>query len=285
MTERTIDGRYRILRKLGEGAHGVVYQARDLETRELVALKFLNADVAANAEYMTRLEREAEAMARLRGTSAVYIHAMRRSPDGSAYLVMEMLVGDDLEQYLRAAEKLGGRLKPAKLAEILRPIVVTLSKAHAQGLVHRDLKPSNIFVLSREAGGGVRLLDFGLVKMLDNLGLTAEGLVAGTPSYIAPEAWRGKPLTLDHRIDVYSLGVIVFRALTGKVPFHSKSMVELLVWATRGERPKFTDHRPDLPPAANAWLDRALAIDPNARFQTVEQFWQELEPILMGVAA
>lgn len=280
MDENVIDGRYKVLQRIGEGAHGVVFQARDLETRELVALKFLNRDVAANKEYMQRLLREAQAMARLRGTSAVYVHGIRRSADGAAYIIMEMLQGQDFENYLKGPEKLGGRIKKAKLAELMRPIVATLSSAHEQGLVHRDLKPSNIFVVRPDAGGGVRLLDFGLVKMLDDLGMTADGVVAGTPSYIAPEAWRGRPLELDHRIDVYSLGVIIYRALTGRVPYRSKQMVQMLRWATSGERPKITEFRADLPPAANDWTARALAIRPEDRFQNVRTLWDAIEPML-----
>ena len=275
-----INDRYRILDKLGAGAHGVVYRARDLETRAEVALKFLGDGKALDPEYSRRIEREALAMARLRGTSAVYVHALNSAQDGTPYLVMEMLAGKDLEAYLRDAERVGGKLKKPKLLELLRPVVDTLEAAHKQGIVHRDLKPSNVFVVDAARGGGVRLLDFGLAKMLDASMLTADGMVAGTPSYIAPEAWQGKPQTLDHRIDVYSLGVLVFRALSGRTPASSNNVLDVCAWATTGDRPSLHALRPSLPVAIDPWLQKALAIAPDDRFQSVRSLWTALEGLL-----
>src|SRR4051812_9010086 len=153
-----ISNRYRILERLGAGAHGVVYRARDLETRGELALKFLGDGKGLDPDLSRRLEREAVAMARLRGTSAVYVHGISTSQDGMLYVAMEMLYGQDLEQYLGDAEKVGGRIKAARLLEILRPVAGTLAQAHAQGIIHRDLKPSNVFVVDANKGGGVRLL-------------------------------------------------------------------------------------------------------------------------------
>jgi serine/threonine protein kinase len=275
-----INNRYRILDKLGAGAHGVVYRARDLETRDEVALKFLGDGKALDPEYSRRIEREALAMARLRGTSAVYVHALNLAQDGMLYLVMEMLAGKDLEAYLRDAEKVGGKLKKPKLLELLRPVVDTLEAAHRQGIVHRDLKPSNVFVVDAARGGGVRLLDFGLAKMLDASLLTADGMIAGTPSYIAPEAWQGNPQALDHRIDVYSLGVLVFRALSGHTPAPSGNVLDICEWAMRGERPSLHALRPSLPKAIDPWLEKALAVAPRDRFQNVRSLWNALEGLL-----
>ncbi|HEX3851503.1 MAG TPA: protein kinase, partial [Polyangiaceae bacterium] len=128
-----INKRYRILDKLGAGAHGIVYRARDLETRDEVALKFLGEGKSLDPEYSRRIEREAVAMARLRGTSAVYVHGLNTAEDGTLYLVMEVLAGKDLEAYLLEAERVGGKLKKAKLLEIMRPVVDTLEAAHKQG--------------------------------------------------------------------------------------------------------------------------------------------------------
>ncbi len=275
--EDIIEGRYRLLKQIGSGAHGVVFRARDLESRTDVAIKFLAADVGRQASYVERLRREALAMARLRGTSAVYVHGLRTEAQGSTYLIMEYLQGRDLQRYLEFAEERGGQFKPERLLPMLRPIASTLEAAHQQGIVHRDLKPSNIMVLDKNVGGGVRLLDFGLVKLLDQKRLTGEGQVAGTPSYIAPEAWRGHPLEVDHRVDVYALGVIVFRALSGRVPYKSKSMVDMLDWALRGTRPSLHALRPDLPRDIDRWVQMTLAVDPNTRFQTVREQWAALE--------
>jgi serine/threonine-protein kinase len=275
-----VNKRYRVLDKLGAGAHGVVYRARDLETRAEVALKFLGDSKALDPEYSRRIEREAVAMAKLRGTSAVYVHGLNIAEDGSLYLVMEMLAGKDLEVYLRDAEHLGGKIKKSKLLELLRPVVDTLEQAHKQGIVHRDLKPSNVFIVDAERGGGVRLLDFGLAKLLDASALTADGMIAGTPSYIAPEAWKGNSRILDHRIDVYSLGILVFRALCGRTPVPKGDVLDVCKWATSGERPSLHALRASLPRSIDAWLEKALAIEPNDRFQSVRALWTALEGLL-----
>lgn len=123
-------------------------------------------------------------------------------------------------------------------------------------------------------------MDFGLAKLLGANSLTAAGMVAGTPSYIAPESWRGDPRMLDHRIDVYSLGVIVFRCLSGRVPYPTKSMLELCQWAQSGERPSLRALRKSMPGAIDAWVQKSLAIKPEERFQSVAELWQGLESIL-----
>ena len=275
-----ISNRYRILQRLGSGAHGVVYRARDLETRGELALKFLGDGKQLAPELSQRMEREAMAMARLRGTSAVYVHGIATAQDGMLYVAMEMLYGQDLEQYLAEAEKVGGRLKAIRLLEILRPVAATLEQAHRQGIIHRDLKPSNVFIVDQAKGGGVRLLDFGLAKLLDATTLTNDGMIAGTPSYIAPEAWRGTSKDLDHRIDVYSLGVMVFRALSGKLPPPSSDLLEICKWATTGARPSLHAARSSLPAAIDAWIQRALAIFPEERFPSVAEAFAALEAIL-----
>jgi serine/threonine-protein kinase len=270
-----LDGRYRLISELGAGAYGVVFRARDLETRGEVAIKVLKGET--DPDLAVRFQREAMAMARLRGTSARYVHAFGRTPTGAPYIVMEMLHGADLEAFLQSAESRGGKLKVQNMLALLRPVASTLDAAHQQGIVHRDLKPSNIFVIDAAAGGGVRLMDFGLVKLLGADSLTAEGMVAGTPSYIAPEAWAGDPRTLDHRIDVYSLGVVVFRCLAGQVPYSSKNLLELCRWAQSGERPSLRALRSGLPAAMDPWTTKALAVDPAARFQSVRELWGALE--------
>jgi serine/threonine-protein kinase len=275
-----ISNRYRILERLGQGAHGVVYRARDLETRGEVALKFLGDGKGLDVELTLRMEREALAMARLRGTSAVYVHGMAKAQDGMLYVAMEMLYGKDFEDYLLEAEKVGGRIKAARLLEVLRPVAETLEQAHRQGIIHRDLKPSNVFIVDPARGGGVRLLDFGLAKLLDAGTLTNDGMIAGTPSYIAPEAWRGTSKNLDHRIDVYALGVIVFRALSAKLPPPSTDVLEICRWATSGPRPSLHAQRASLPAAVDPWIQRALAIDPAARFQSIREAFSALEAIL-----
>lgn len=276
-----ISNRYRILERLGAGAYGVVYRARDLETRGELALKFLSDGKALDPDLRRRMEREALAMAQLRGTSAVYVHGIATAQDGMPYVAMEMLYGQDFEQYLAEAEKRGGRLKARRLLEILRPVASTLAQAHALGIVHRDLKPSNVFVVDPNKGGGVRLLDFGLAKLLGASTLTGDGTIAGTPSYIAPEAWRGDSKVLDHRIDVYSFGVVVFRALAARLPPPSSNILEICKWATTGRRPSLHALRPSVPGRIDSWIEKALAIVPDERFQSMNDAFASLEAILV----
>jgi len=126
----------------------------------------------------------------------------------------------------------------------------------------------------------VRLLDFGLVKLMDAESLTKTGTVAGTPSYIAPEAWGGTPKLLDHRIDVYALGVIVFRALSGSLPHSTTNMIDLYGWVRQGKRPSLRALRRSLPRGIDDWVQRALAVEPEDRFQDIRSMWNALEGLL-----
>jgi serine/threonine protein kinase len=273
---RLIDSRYELIRVIGKGGHGIVYRALDRETGMDVAIKFLHESVAADPQYNIRMLREAQVMAALSGTSAIRVYGLRTTADGALYLVMEYLEGEDLDDHIGRIEGQGQRLSVYRLFELLDPIVDTLEAAHLRGIVHRDLKPGNIFVLQ---SGGVRLLDFGLAKVLEASPLTNDGMIAGSPSYIAPEVWRGNPRVLDHRIDVYSLGAIAFRALSGRVPFGGVSLLDKFQLATTGERPSLYQERPDLPKEIDAWVAQALAIDPEMRFMRVRGMWNALRAV------
>jgi serine/threonine protein kinase len=272
-----IDERYELLRVIGRGGHGVVYAAIDRESGIEVALKFLHDSVAVDPQYNIRMLREAQVMAALAGTSAIRVYGLRTTFDGALYLVMELLYGADFDSYLAEVESVGQRLSVHRLFDLLDPIVDTLEAAHARGIVHRDLKPANIFVLE---SGGVRLLDFGLAKVLAASPLTNDGMIAGSPSYIAPEVWKGNPRVLDHRIDVYSLGAITYRALSGDVPFAAESLIEKFQLATTGVRPSLHAERPDLPKEIDAWVAQSLAIDPDMRFHQVRGMWNALRAVL-----
>lgn len=281
MGGQVIENRYELHEVLGRGGHGIVYRAVDRASGREVAIKFLHDNVAADPQYNVRMLREAQAMAALANTSAIKIHELRTNVDGALYLVMELLVGKDFEQFLVDVEANGIKLPVRVLLDLLDPIVDTLEAAHDRGIVHRDLKPGNVFIMDPARGGGVRLLDFGLCKMLSSGSqLTQEGMVAGSPSYIAPEVWRGNPRVLDQRIDVYSLGAIVFRALAGRVPFDGATVIEKFTLATSGERPSLHALRPDLDPTVDDWVKQALAIKPELRFQRVRGMWNALRGIV-----
>ncbi|NUO48942.1 MAG: serine/threonine protein kinase [Polyangiaceae bacterium] len=275
-----IDERYRVTGLLGQGAHGVVYAAEDEMLGSRVALKCLSAELAADPAFKVRMHREARAMGALSGTSATQIFAFNKTPEGGLYIVMELLAGRDLEAYLRELESHGARIELKRLVNLLGPIADTLETAHGLALVHRDVKPGNVFVLDTLVRGGVRLLDFGLAKDLNATSLTADGMIAGSPGYIAPEVWRGRAKEADRRIDVYSLGAVIFRALAGAPPFNPKDpMDRFLIAVTRGPRPSLVKLRRDLPVAIDGWVEKALAIEPADRFSSVAKMWEALRAI------
>ncbi|MCC6524795.1 MAG: serine/threonine protein kinase [Polyangiaceae bacterium] len=278
-----IDERYKILGPIGKGGHGTVYRAMDLELQSQVAIKFLHADIAREPGFATRMQREARAMGQLSGTSAVQVFAFNKASGGGMYLVMEYLEGTDLGRHVLSYEEHGQFMPVRELQELLEPIATTLEAAHARGIIHRDLKLANIFVLRSAGRGRVRLLDFGLVKDMKMDPLTMQGMVAGSPAYIAPEAWLGKPDLIDHRIDVYSFGVVVFRLLAGQMPFDPKQTIDkLILQVTRAPRPSLHALRPDLPARIDEWVKKALAVAPNDRFQSVQSLWQALQGVLQS---
>jgi serine/threonine-protein kinase len=274
-----VGGRYQILSLIERGGQGAVYKGRDLRDNDEVAVKILNDTVAANPEWRERMFREARALATLSGTAAVRVLDQQWTMDGALCLVMELLRGKDLEATLIDMEKQGRRLSVHETLNMFGPVVETLESAHGHGILHRDLKPSNIFVLDAERGGGVRLLDFGFAKFTRMPSMTADGFVAGSPSYIAPESWLGKK-DLDHRIDVYALGAVIFRALAGQAPFGKQDLGTLLRLVTTAERPSLAAARPDLPPYVDDWVRLALAIDRDERFQRVTALWNALRSVL-----
>jgi serine/threonine-protein kinase len=261
---------------IAEGGQGLIARARDRETGELVAVKMLTSAAAQNDEFVQRLAREQEAMLALAGTSAVAVLDLCRAPGGAPCLVMELLEGHDLERELGNLESARQYLPVPRLYEIFEAIVETLERAHEAGILHRDLKPANIFLLSAEAGGGVRLLDFGLSRMKKAAPLTQLGTILGSPSYIAPEVWGGRTDVLDQRVDVYSLSVVLFRALAGRLPFEAASVHEKFQLATSAPRPNLTPFRPDLPEEVDVWVQKALAINPADRYSSVREAWSAL---------
>jgi serine/threonine-protein kinase len=279
-TGQTIAGRYQLTGLIERGGQSEVYRARDLIDHDEVALKILSETIAADSLFRERMFREAQAMANLAGTAAVRVFDQRWTEDGALCLVMELLQGTDFEHYLGRLEARGQRADPKWLLGLFGPVVKTLEAAHGMGIVHRDLKPANVFVIDEARGGGVRLLDFGFAKFLRLRGFTQVGCVAGSPSYIAPESWQGNPGGIDHRVDVYALGAVIFRALAGQPPFMAASMAELLQSVTTAPRPSLRRFRPELPPALDEWVKTALAILPSERFQTVVALWNALQQVL-----
>jgi len=286
---QVLGGRYELLRKMGAGGQSVVYAALDRVDGDEVAVKVLHARAVKREarepmgpDAQERMFREAQAMASLAGTAAVRVLHQLWADDGAMCLVMELLHGDSLSTYLDAREKRGERMPPRVLFDLLAPIVHTLEEAHTRGIVHRDLKPENVFIVDPAKGGGVRLLDFGFAKFVRAPPITDTGMVAGSPCYIAPEAWLQGSSGLDHRIDIYALGVILFRALGGQVPFDAADMRDLYKLVTTAHRPSLHALRPDLPASVDEWTRQALAVRPDDRFNRVLAMWNALRAAMEG---
>jgi eukaryotic-like serine/threonine-protein kinase len=276
----TIDGRYQLGAELGRGGHGVVFRGLDTQTNEPVAVKVLRQNIADDPQYAVRLWREAQSLRMLWGESVVRVHRFGHDDGGYVYMVMELLEGQTLEEHLYELEAFGDRMSAFEVLRTLDPVARALHTAHSKGIIHRDVKPANIFRVVPEMGGGVRLMDFGLVKMQGAEQLTQVGMIAGSPSYIAPEVWRAQ--AFDHRVDVYSLAAVIFRCLSGRVPFAAANNLELFAKVLKDARPPLSPERPDLSPEIDQWVSRALAVDLERRYPYVTVMWNDLIRIVMN---
>jgi serine/threonine-protein kinase len=272
---QVVGSRYRLLEAIDRGGQAVIYRGEDLKDGGEVAVKVLSQPGTEDAEWRERMQREAHALTVLTGTAAVRVFHQAWTEDGAFCIVMELLRGTDFEEYL----KRNGQIPLPRLIRLLQPIVDTLEVAHAAGILHRDLKPSNVYVVS---DGAVRLLDFGFAKFTRMRKLTKEGMVAGSPSYIAPELWSGAT-QFDQRIDVYSLGALTFRALAGRPPFESPELKRLLDLVTHAPRPSLSALCPELPPKIDEWVKHALAIAPDERFHSVRALWNALSGLARSI--
>lgn len=275
--------RYEVGEVVGRGGYGMVCRGVDRKTGRAVALKMLSPEAGRDPDRVERMLREQQALVALDGTCAVTVIELCRLEGNAPCLVMEWLDGHDLEQQLSDWEQAQLRGDSELLLSLLEPLTQTLDRAHGIGLVHRDIKPANVF-LTPAATPHVRLLDFGLSRMKSAAPLTAAGMVLGSPSYIAPETWSGNSTQLDGRADLFALGVIVFRWLTGQLPFDAPDLMAKMTAVTTGPRPSAVARRPELPAAVDAWVKRALAINTDERFQSGSEFREALAAALRGEA-
>lgn len=273
--------RYELLSLLGRGGQSAVYRAKDQRNGNEVAVKVLVPNT--DPQSVERMYREAIAMSKLADTTAaVKIFEQISEPDGTRAIVMELLHGWDLLHYLEHREAKGQRMSTRSIRGLAEPLVDTLEAAHAIGIVHRDIKPPNIWVVHDSHGGGVRLLDFGFAKLQRAAAITSSDQVAGTPTFIAPEVFVQGAAKADSRADVYSLAVVFFRVLSGRVPFEGESLVDLLKKVTSAPRPSLHALRPDLPKSVDEWVQQALAANRDSRFNGVRPMWNALLACLDG---
>jgi serine/threonine protein kinase len=276
---------YQIIRVVGEGGMGRIYEARHLRLKERrFAVKTLHSDLARNSEMATRFLREAESASSLHHPNVVDVFDVHHLPDGTPYFVGEFLEGEDLAEYVEKR----GALKAKVAAAVARQICSALVAAHGRGIIHRDMKPENVFVLGSsieafEKGEAktlqVKILDFGISKAggEEQTHLTRTGVILGTPSYMAPEQARGKQV--DHRADVYSVGAVLYFAITGKRPFDSEDPTATIsmVLTQDPKRPREID--PKIPESLELVVQRAMAKDARERYQTMAELEKALGQI------
>lgn len=270
--QTTLHKRYHLERELGKGGMGAVYLAQDLQLQRLVAIKVLPPELAVRPELRERFLRETRVAAGFSHPNIVAVHAVEEHPHLLAF-VMGFIEGETLGQRVRRAGPLGG----AEAVRMLQEVAWALSYAHGRGVVHRDIKPDNILI--ERATGRSLVTDFGIARSTASgaTSLTQVGEVVGTPQFMSPEQAAGE--TLDGRSDLYSLGVVAFFAVTGRLPFEAPSAGAVMAMHLTQAPPRVASLRPDLPQALCAAIDRCLEKEQDKRFENGEALAAALDPI------
>ncbi len=274
-----VAGKYQLVTMIGRGGMGSVWEARHASLGTRFAIKFIEAEYADSQEARSRFDREARAAATIQSKHAIQIYDHGVTDDGKPYIVMELLEGEPLDKRI---DRLG-RVSLQDTARIIQQVCRGLARAHERGIVHRDLKPENIFLVrtSEDDDEVAKVLDFGIAKVSNSPhspGITSStktGAVLGTPFYMSPEQARGLR-NVDHRTDVWSLGVIAYKCVTGKLPFDGESVGDLLVKICTAPIPVPSQAMPGLPPSFDAWFMRALEREPDRRFSNVTELAEAL---------
>jgi len=275
----TLQGRYLILSRLASGAMGVVYKGERVGLGRAVAVKFLHPWIAAQKTFLSRFENEARAMSRLLHPHCVSV--IDFGVEGSPYLVMDFVTGRTLRDLMQE-----GRLSAGRAMRLAQQLLAGLAHAHEQEIVHRDLKPENL-ILSAEVGlqEHLRILDFGLAKLRDGPAMTA-GMAVGTPSYMSPEQ-SGSAGAIDARTDLYAVGVVLFEMFTGRKPFQSENVGEVILMQRESPPPKLRATAPEASysVALEALIDKAMSKLPEDRFQSAAELAAALAGTPEGKAA
>ena len=274
-------GRYEVIRRVGEGGMGLVYEGKHLGIEKRVAIKVLRDDLSRRPDVVERFRQEARSASRIGHQNIVDVSDFGETVRGASYFVMEFLEGEDLAD-LRARD---ATLETQRACHVVAQCCLALGATHAMHIVHRDIKPENIFLTRRgDKRDFVKIVDFGIAKMSDietegvpGRKLTKTGMIFGTPEYMSPEQAAGREL--DHRVDIYALGVILYECLAGRVPFVGDSFMGILTQHLFQEPPRIKELNPGSKASAHleAVVLKALAKNPRDRYQTMDAFAEALE--------
>ncbi|HET7923765.1 MAG TPA: serine/threonine-protein kinase, partial [Rhodanobacteraceae bacterium] len=266
---RTRLGHYDIVAELGRGGMGVVYKGHESSLNRYVAIKVLADSLAHDEAVKERFLREARSMAALNDPHIIQIYFIGEDEGGQTYFVMEFVEGESLGSMLKRE----GKLSVEQSAKVIYQTAMGLATAHDRGVVHRDIKPGNLMINSR---GAVKIADFGIALSNHDLSkkLTTTGEFVGTPGYLSPEVCLGKPV--DQRSDIFSLGIVMFEMLTGRMPFTDESPLGLMLEVVKAEIPDVREINHDVDPEIARILDKMIAKDPNERYQNCHDLVAEL---------
>ena len=262
-----LEARFQILKELGRGGMGIVFQAHDKELREQVAIKILSPILSTNVDALERLKREVSAARRVTHQNVIRIHDIAEM-NGLHFVSMEYFHGQSLKEYIKQQ----GALSGIQAWQIASQICDGLDAAHRGGIIHRDLKSQNIII---NANGQLKIIDFGLAHTAHMEGMTATGLIMGTPEYMAPEQVAGK--RVDERADIYSLGIILYELFTGRVPFKGESAIGVGFMQMKEEPMKPREINPQISAHVEQVILKALEKEPSRRYLSVSELKSDLE--------
>lgn len=271
---KSLSGRYKIEEMLGQGGMSSVYKATDPNLKRVVAVKLIHPHLSDDSDFVKRFEEEATGVAQLRHPNIIQVYDFN-SDDDNYYMVLEFVPGETMLDYLKRLNAEGRRLSVTKAAEFIADICDAVDYAHKRGMIHRDIKPANLML---SVMGQAILMDFGIAKIVGGQRHTATGAVVGTALYMAPEQITGE--SLDHRADIYSLGITLFEMLSGHPPFEADSAMTLMMMQVNDPVPDIRELNPDVPAEMVAVLNKALAKDRNNRYQSAAQMAAALRNVI-----